>query len=78
MHSIFLKCLLDHGLTDMTPLDEMLEVLLAGGRLSNEKSRALESRKYGDPAKNFEFPAEIERKKKLKQKQKPYFKIKGR
>jgi len=59
-------------------LDEMLEILTAGGRLTNERSRALESRKYGDPAKSIEFASEIERKKKLKQKQKPYFKIKGR
>jgi hypothetical protein len=61
-------------------LEEMMEILLAGGRLTNEKSSALESRKYGDPAKSFEFPAERERKKKLQQQQKSQlnFKIKGR
>jgi hypothetical protein len=61
-------------------LDEILGILTAGGRVNNEKSRALESRQYGDPAKNFEFPAERERKKKLQQQQKSQlnFKIKRR
>ena len=61
-------------------LDEMLEKMLVGGRLTNEKSVAKESWKYGrSPEDSFEFPAERERKKKLKQmKKSQYFKIKGR
>lgn len=62
-------------------MDDKINVIalrFVGGRVSNQPSHAVESHKYGDPAKSFEFPAERERKKKLKQQQKPYFKIKGR
>jgi len=47
-------------------LTDMLEILTAGGRLNPEKSRALPSGAYGDPAKSIEFAGEIERKRKLK------------
>ena len=42
-------------------LDNMLEALTVGGRLTNEKSHALPQNAYRDPATTVKFPAEIER-----------------
>jgi hypothetical protein len=47
-------------------LNDLYAILTAGGRNSGEVSRALPQHAYGDPAKHFEYPAERERQKKLK------------
>lgn len=47
-------------------LTDLYAVLTAGGRNGGEKSQALPQHAYGDPAKHFEFPAERELQKKLK------------
>lgn len=46
--------------SDITP-EELFAVMLAGGRLSDQRSAALPEHKYYDPAQSFKFAAEIER-----------------
>lgn len=46
--------------------DELLAIFMAGGRNGGEKSRALPSHEYGDPANHVEF----ERAKKIKRSKK--------
>lgn len=48
-------------------LEEMMAILTAGGRSSGEQSRALPRHAYGDPANHVEFPAEAERRRKLRE-----------
>jgi hypothetical protein len=48
-------------------LEEMLAILTAGGRVTNQPSSALPQRSYGDPANTVEFPAERERRRKAKE-----------
>lgn len=47
-------------------LEQMLAILTAGGRNNGERSAALPQEKYGDPAKSYEFPAELERRRKAR------------
>jgi hypothetical protein len=49
-------------------LDELIAVHEARMRLKKEESRALPKYAYCDPAQFVEFAAEVERKKKIKQK----------
>jgi len=46
--------------------EELLAIFSAGGRNSGERSRALPSSAYRDPAETFEFPGERERRRKAK------------
>jgi hypothetical protein len=48
-------------------LDELIAVHEARMRIKREVSRALPAHAYRDPAQFVEFPAEVERKKKIKQ-----------
>lgn len=47
-------------------LEGLYSILTAGGRSSGEKSTAMPSRYYGDPANVVEYPAEVARKEKAR------------
>ncbi len=47
--------------------DELLAVMCAGGRLSDERSAALPENYYSDPAKSFKFASEIDKAKARKE-----------
>lgn len=47
-------------------LEQWFEILTAGARQNPERSRALPKHAYYDPACNFEFPSEIQRREEAK------------
>lgn len=59
-------------------IEELVAIELAGGRNGREKSYALEAKRCWNPADVVEFPAEIERQRRLKKAKKSKNKFKHR